>query len=125
MQDTPDAGNLRSLSEVACSSPDACTAVGFTCWATVCFGFQQSQAGKQDYTTLAQVWDGSAWTGLRMNSGNGMSEACFMFFLVLSARALLRWLADGRPQSLVPLGLSLGLAGYALAGERREALYSV
>jgi hypothetical protein len=51
-------------------------------------------------------------------SGNGMSEACFMFFLVMSARALLRWLADGRPQSLVPLGLSLGLA----YGARYEAL---
>ncbi|WP_344406082.1 hypothetical protein, partial [Dactylosporangium fulvum] len=51
-------------------------------------------------------------------AGNGMSEACFMFFLVLSARALLRWLADGRSQSLVPLGLSLGLA----YGARYEAL---
>ncbi|WP_238008496.1 hypothetical protein KZZ52_32175 [Dactylosporangium sp. AC04546] len=51
-------------------------------------------------------------------AGNGMSEACFMFFLVLSARALLRWLSDGRPQSLVPLGLSLGLA----YGARYEAL---
>ncbi|MET7401085.1 hypothetical protein ABZS66_47155 [Dactylosporangium sp. NPDC005572] len=51
-------------------------------------------------------------------AGNGMSEACFMFFLVMSARALLRWLSDGRPQSLVPLGLSLGFA----YGARYEAL---
>jgi len=36
------------------------------------------------------------------------------------ARALERWAAR-----LGWAGLSLGLAGYALAGERREALYSV
>ncbi|WP_432993166.1 phospholipid carrier-dependent glycosyltransferase [Dactylosporangium sp. CA-233914] len=51
-------------------------------------------------------------------SGNGMSEACFMFFLVLSVRALLRWFDDGRAERLVPLGLSLGLA----YGARYEAL---
>jgi hypothetical protein len=50
--------------------------------------------------------------------GNGTSEACFMFFLVLSVRGLLQWLADQRAESLVVLGLSLGLA----YGARYEAL---
>lgn len=55
---------------------------------------------------------------LLLYSGTGLSEACFLFFLSLSARGLLRWLSDGRPESLVPLGLSLGLA----YGARYEAL---
>ncbi|MEV6923362.1 hypothetical protein AB0M46_02450 [Dactylosporangium sp. NPDC051485] len=50
--------------------------------------------------------------------GNGTSEACFMFFLVLSVRGLLIWLTGQRPESLVALGLSLSLA----YGARYEAL---
>jgi hypothetical protein len=54
-------------------------------------------------------------------SGNGMSEACFLLCLMLAVRALLRWLTDGRPESLVPLGLAVGLA----YGARYEALAPV
>jgi hypothetical protein len=51
-------------------------------------------------------------------AGNGMSEAFFLFFLILTVRGLLQWLNDGRPESLVPVGLSLGMA----YGARYEAL---
>ncbi|HEX5594512.1 MAG TPA: hypothetical protein VFX61_00590 [Micromonosporaceae bacterium] len=51
-------------------------------------------------------------------SGNGMSEACLMFFLALSARALLRWFDEAKPERLVTVGVSLGLA----YGARYEAL---
>jgi hypothetical protein len=51
-------------------------------------------------------------------AGNGMSESSFLFFLVLSVHALVTWLADRRAESLVALGLSLGLC----YGARYEAL---
>lgn len=51
-------------------------------------------------------------------AGNGMSEAFFLFFLMLTVRGLLQWLRDGRPESLVVVGLSLGLS----YGVRYEAL---
>jgi hypothetical protein len=51
-------------------------------------------------------------------AGNGMSEAFLVFFLMLTVRGLLQWLSDGRAESLVPVGLSLGLA----YGARYEAL---
>ncbi|GIE75676.1 hypothetical protein Aph02nite_16260 [Actinoplanes philippinensis] len=51
-------------------------------------------------------------------SGNGMSEACFLLCLMLAVRALVIWLADGRAEQLVPLGLAIGLA----YGARYEAL---
>ena len=54
-------------------------------------------------------------------SGNGMSEAGFLLCLMLAVRALLIWLVDGRPESLVPLGLAVGLA----YGARYEALAPV
>ncbi|GAA0480577.1 hypothetical protein Aca07nite_31650 [Actinoplanes capillaceus] len=54
-------------------------------------------------------------------SGNGMSEACFLLCLMLAVRALLIWLTDGRAESLVPLGLAVGLA----YGARYEALAPV
>ncbi|MEV6300684.1 hypothetical protein AB0M02_14850 [Actinoplanes sp. NPDC051861] len=54
-------------------------------------------------------------------AGNGMSEACFLLCLMLAVRALTIWLAEGRPESLVPLGLALGLA----YGARYEALAPV
>jgi hypothetical protein len=51
-------------------------------------------------------------------AGNGMSEALFLAALMLATRSLLRWLAQPRPEQLVALGLSLGLA----YGSRYEAL---
>ncbi|MEV0898507.1 hypothetical protein [Actinoplanes sp. NPDC049802] len=54
-------------------------------------------------------------------SGNGMSEACFLLCLMLAVRALMIWLAEGRTESLVPLGLAIGLA----YGARYEALAPV
>jgi hypothetical protein len=54
-------------------------------------------------------------------SGNGMSEACFLLCLMLAVRSLLTWLTDRRPESLVPLGLAVGLA----YGARYEALAPV
>ncbi|MEU8659031.1 hypothetical protein [Actinoplanes philippinensis] len=54
-------------------------------------------------------------------SGNGMSEACFLLCLMLAVRALVIWLADGRAEQLVPLGLAIGLA----YGARYEALAPV
>lgn len=51
-------------------------------------------------------------------AGDGMSEAFFLFFLMLTVRGLLQWLRDGRPESLVSVGLSLGLS----YGVRYEAL---
>jgi hypothetical protein len=51
-------------------------------------------------------------------AGNGMSEAIFLFFLILTVRGLFQWLSDGRAGSLVPVGLSLALA----YGARYEAL---
>ncbi|GAA4245045.1 hypothetical protein [Dactylosporangium darangshiense] len=51
-------------------------------------------------------------------AGNGMSEALFLVALMLATRSLLQWLADGRPERLVALGLALGLA----YGSRYEAL---
>ncbi|GLY07392.1 MULTISPECIES: hypothetical protein [Actinoplanes] len=54
-------------------------------------------------------------------AGNGMSEACFLLCLLLAVRSLLIWLLDGRPESLVPLGLAVGLA----YGARYEALAPV
>jgi hypothetical protein len=54
-------------------------------------------------------------------SGNGMSEAGFLLCLMLAVRALQIWLAEGRAESLVPLGLAIGLA----YGARYEALAPV
>ncbi|MBO3736996.1 hypothetical protein [Actinoplanes flavus] len=54
-------------------------------------------------------------------SGNGMSEAGFLLCLMLAVRALLIWFETGRAESLVPLGLAVGLA----YGARYEALAPV
>ncbi|MEU4563373.1 hypothetical protein AB0F72_33755 [Actinoplanes sp. NPDC023936] len=54
-------------------------------------------------------------------AGNGMSEACFLFCLLLAVRSLHRWLTEGRVESLVPLGLALALS----YGARYEALAPV
>jgi hypothetical protein len=43
-------------------------------------------------------------------AGNGMSEALYVFTLVLTTRYLLRWLHDGRVRSLVFAGAALGVA---------------
>ncbi|KUL24260.1 hypothetical protein [Actinoplanes awajinensis] len=51
-------------------------------------------------------------------AGNGMSEACFLLCLLLAVRSFHMWLAEGRVELLVPLGLALAL-GY---GARYEAL---
>ncbi|WP_432824894.1 hypothetical protein [Dactylosporangium sp. CA-092794] len=51
-------------------------------------------------------------------AGNGMSEALFLFALMLATHALLHWFDDAKPERLVALGLSLGLA----YGSRYEAL---
>lgn len=51
-------------------------------------------------------------------AGNGMSEACFLFLLMLAVRSLQLWLAEDRVELLVPLGLSLAFA----YGARYEAL---
>jgi hypothetical protein len=54
-------------------------------------------------------------------AGNGMSEASFLFFLLLAVRAFDRWLATRRPEDLVPLGLAVAFA----YGARYEALAPV
>ncbi|BCY06878.1 hypothetical protein [Actinoplanes sp. L3-i22] len=51
-------------------------------------------------------------------AGNGMSEACFLLCLMLAVRYFHMWLAEGRTELLVPLGLALAV-GY---GARYEAL---
>jgi hypothetical protein len=43
-------------------------------------------------------------------AGNGMSEAMYLFTLLLTTRYLLRWLHDGRVRWLVLSGVALGLA---------------
>ncbi len=42
--------------------------------------------------------------------GNGMSEALYLFTMLLTARYLLRWLRDGRVRWLVLSGVALGFA---------------
>jgi hypothetical protein len=39
---------------------------------------------------------------------NGMSEAPLLFFIVLTSRHLLRWIADREPRELMLVGMSLG-----------------
>ncbi|MBB2941361.1 hypothetical protein FB565_001065 [Actinoplanes lutulentus] len=51
-------------------------------------------------------------------AGNGMSEACFLFTLMLAVRSLHLWLVEKRVEQLVPLGLALALS----YGARYEAL---
>ena len=51
-------------------------------------------------------------------AGNGMSESLFLLCLVVVARGLQQWLAEGRAETLVLVGLALGLA----YGTRYEAL---
>lgn len=54
-------------------------------------------------------------------AGNGMSEACFLLCLLLATHSLHRWLVTRRTETLVPLGLAVGLA----YGARYEALAPV
>ncbi|GAA2522400.1 hypothetical protein [Winogradskya humida] len=54
-------------------------------------------------------------------AGNGMSEACFLLFLLLTTRALYQWLTVRKVESLVPAGLAVALA----YGARYEALAPV
>ena len=51
-------------------------------------------------------------------AGNGMSESLFLLCLAGAARGLQQWLAEGRAESLVVVGLALGLS----YGTRYEAL---
>lgn len=55
---------------------------------------------------------------------NGMSEGLFFLTLMLTARSLSRWLADGRPQSLINTGIYLALA-YLTRSEALAGMISV
>lgn len=59
-----------------------------------------------------------------MYGANGMSEACGMFFLVVAARQLARWLESDDVRPLMACGLALGLA-YLTRYEALTAILAV